>query len=108
MADLDLQLRELGEFVEFPATPNLAPAVRAQISADKPRRRLAWWPARAAVAFAVLIVVVGAAFAVPQARTEILGWFGIGGVTVQRVASTPEPSSGDELIVEAEVHAGRP
>ena len=90
MADLNQQLQELSELVEFPATPNLAPAVRARISEAPRERRAAWWPARVVIALAVMLVVIGAAFAVPQARSEILEWLGIGGVTVTRVDATPD------------------
>lgn len=103
MPDLERQLRELGELVEFPATPNLAPAVRTRISDEPRERRGAWWPARVAIAFAVIVLAMGAAFAVPQARTQILEWFGVGGVTVTRMSTSPGSSIGDELRLGPEV-----
>ena len=42
------------------------------------------------IAFAVFLVAVGAAFAVPGSRDAILGWFGLQGATVERVATLPE------------------
>lgn len=41
------------------------------------------------IALAVLLVAVAAAMAVPQARSEILDWLGIGGVTVRYVDDLP-------------------
>ena len=41
------------------------------------------------LAFAVLAVAVGAAMAVPQARTAILEFFRLRGATVERVETLP-------------------
>ncbi len=89
MPDLERQLRELAPAIEWPAAPNLAPAVRRRIEAE-PARRFAR-PGRRAlvVAFAVLVVAVGAVLAVPSARTAVLEWLGLRGVTVQRVETLP-------------------
>ena len=100
MPDLELELRELAPAIDWPATPNLAPAVRRRIEAE-PARRFAR-PGRRAlvVALAVLVVAAGAVMAVPSARTAVLEWLGLRGVTVQRVETLPtvtEPS--DELVV---------
>ena len=39
--------------------------------------------------FAVLLVAVGAVLAVPQARTAVLEWLGLRGVTIERVETAP-------------------
>jgi hypothetical protein len=80
---LEQRLRALGQELEYPPEPNLARAVLVQLD----RRPFPW---RAlAIAAAVLAVAVGAAFAVPQARTTILKWFHLRGVTVERVETLP-------------------
>jgi hypothetical protein len=90
MPELELALRELGRQVEFPPTPDLASTVRQRLGAA-PRRRFALPRRRAlAVAFAILAVAVGAVMAVPPARTAVLEWLGLKGVTVVRVEKLPE------------------
>ena len=86
MSELERELRALAVGVEFPPTPDLAPRVRDAI--EKPPRRL--WSRRLAVAVAVAAVAIGAAFAVPQARTAILRFFGIGAVRIAYVDRLPE------------------
>ena len=52
------------------------------------RRQLPWRPL--AIALAVLVVALAAALAVPSARSAILRFLGIEGVTVQRVDRLPQ------------------
>jgi hypothetical protein len=90
MSELDAVLRELGREVEFPPTPDLAPAVRQRLG----KRRS--WRRPVAIAVAVLVVAIGAALAVPAARTAILDWFGLRGVDIVRVEKLPPtPVMGD-------------
>jgi hypothetical protein len=86
MAELDVALRELGRQVEFPPTPDLASAIRGRL--ERPRR----WGRPVAVALAVLVVAVGAVLAVPPARTAILDWLGLRGVSIVRVDELPPTS----------------
>ncbi len=84
MTGLEQRLQLLGRELEFPAEPDLAPAVLARLEGRRP------FPWRAvAIAVVVVAVAVGAAFAVPQARTSILRWFHLRGVTVERVETLP-------------------
>jgi hypothetical protein len=83
MNELEQRLHTLGQELEYPPEPDVAPAVLAQLD----RRPFPW--RAAAIAVAVLVVAVGAAFAVPQARTTILRWFHLRGVTVERVETLP-------------------
>ena len=83
MAELDVALRELGRHVEFPPTPDLASPVRARL--ERPRR----WRRPLAIALAVLVVAVGAVLAVPPARTAVLDWLGLRGVSIVRVDELP-------------------
>ena len=83
MAELDAVLTELGRHVEFPPTPNLAPAVRRRLGERRSWRR------PVAVAVALLVVAIGAALAVPAARTAILDWLGLRTVHIVRVEKLP-------------------
>jgi hypothetical protein len=85
MPELDLALRELGQQVEFPPTPDLASAVRARL---RERRRI-WWRRPLVIAVAVLGVAIGAVLAVPPARTAVLDWLGINGARITRVEKLP-------------------
>jgi len=90
MPELELALRQLGGMVEFPPEPDLAAGVRRRLG-EAPSRR--WAPRRlVAVALAVVVLAVGAAMAVPSARTAVLEWLGIKGVKVTRVDKLPETS----------------
>ncbi len=84
MTELERALVALGGELDFPPEPNLLPAVRARLA----RRRFGFRPALA-VGVAVLVVAVGIAMAVPQARSAILRFFHIGAVTVERVETLP-------------------
>jgi hypothetical protein len=83
VSSLEQQLQRLGQELEYPPEPNLAPAVLAQLD----RRPFPW--RAVAIAVVVFAMAVGAAFAVPQARTTILKWFHLRGVTVERVETLP-------------------
>jgi hypothetical protein len=96
MKDLEARLVVLGHEVEWPPEPDLRPAVRERIAA--PRRRPLLRRRRAlVVALAALAIAVGAAFAVPAARTAILDFFGVGGVRIERVPSQPSVRAGGDL-----------
>ena len=84
MPELDAALSELGRRVEFPPTPDLALG-----RAAAPRRAARSWRRPVALALAVLVVALGAALAVPAARTAILDWLGIRGARIVRVEELP-------------------
>jgi hypothetical protein len=89
MAELERDLREVGRLLAFPPEPDLVPAVRARVGEAAPRR-FGFSRRRVLVlALAVLVVALGAAFAVPSARTAILRFFHIGGETIMRVDTLP-------------------
>jgi hypothetical protein len=80
---LEQQLHALGRELAYPPEPDLAPAVLARLD----RKPFPW--RRVALAIAVLAVALAAALAVPQARTALLRWFHLRGVTVERVDTLP-------------------
>lgn len=96
MPDLDRDLRALGASIAFPDTPDLASVVPTRLPAARPsrrRRRLVL------VAAAITAVAVIAGLAVPQTRAEILRFFGIGAVQVERVDKLPAVDPGAPLVL---------
>jgi hypothetical protein len=83
MTELERALVELGHGLEIPPTPDLTTAVRARVARRTDRRR--WL----VLAVAVAVVAVGIAMAVPDARSAILHFFGIGSVKIERVDTLP-------------------
>ena len=83
MAELEQALVSLGHELELPPAPDLTGAVRARIARRRASRR--WL----VVALAVLVVALGIAMAVPDARSAILRFFGIGSVKIERVDTLP-------------------
>jgi hypothetical protein len=85
MIEFERELRALGRDVEYPPMPNLARSVAARIE----RRRPPQLRRRVALALVVLLLAIGIAFAVPPARTEILRFLGLNGVTIEFVDKVP-------------------
>jgi len=87
MSELELALTNLGRELEYPATPDLVEPVRRRLAQE--RRPLAW-RRPLVIALAALLVIAAAAMAVPQARSQILDWLGIGSVTIRYVDDLPK------------------
>ena len=85
MNGLEQQLQALGQELAYPSEPDLAQAVLARLDRRKPFP----WRRALAVALAAVVIGIGTAFAVPQARSAILRWFHLRGVTVERVETLP-------------------
>lgn len=106
--ELERGLRALGADLAYPPTPDLAPAVRARLSAGPVPADRAWigwrdavgaWFAglrpRRAVAVAVLALLLAAAAvltAVPTARETVAGWIGVRGIRIVFVEDGPTPA----------------
>jgi hypothetical protein len=87
MTELERALLAVGQNLEVPAAPDLTGAVRARLAEG---RRPSLFSRRVlVVALAVLAVAVGAVLAVPQARSTIKDWLGIGNVTIRYVEELP-------------------
>jgi hypothetical protein len=109
MTELERALVQLGQGLAFPEAPDVSGEVRRRLASEKPhrlrpRRRML------AIALVVLAVAIGAAMAVPPARTAILDFFGLRGATVQRVESLPRvpAATEDRLDLGRPLPAGRP
>jgi hypothetical protein len=76
--NLEQELRTLAAELAWPETP----ALRPELGRRRDLRPLV-------VALAVLVLALGAAFAVPQARGAILRFLHLGGVTIERVEQLP-------------------
>lgn len=87
MSELELGLKRIGRDLDYPETPDLVGPVRRRLAEGRRGRS---WRRPLIVALAVVVVVVGAVLAVPQARSGILDWLGIGAVTVRYVEGLPE------------------
>jgi hypothetical protein len=87
MTELERALLAVGRTLEVPAAPDLTGAVRARLAEG---RRPSLFSRRVlVVALAVVAVAVGAVLAVPQARSTIKDWLGIGNVTIRYVEELP-------------------
>jgi hypothetical protein len=100
MSELELALTALGRELDYPATPDLTGAVRRRL-AD--RRRPLSWRRPLLIAVAALLVAVAAAMAVPQARSQVLDWLGIGSVTIHYVDELPKLEPREEFELGARV-----
>ncbi len=87
MTELERALLAVGQNLEVPAAPDLTGVVRAQLAEG--RRPSLFSRRMLVVALAVLAVAVGAVLAVPQARSTITDWLGIGNVTIRYVEELP-------------------
>jgi hypothetical protein len=85
MAELERDLRALAVLVDYPPEPDLVPRIRARLVRPERRR----WRLLV-VALAALALALAVALAVPPARSAILRFFHLGGVTVERVEELPQ------------------
>jgi hypothetical protein len=81
---LEQRLQALGRELAFPPEPDLAPGVLERLD-----RKPFPWRRAVAVALAAVVIGIATAFAVPQARSAILRFFHLRGVTVERVETLP-------------------
>jgi hypothetical protein len=96
MAELERDLRALAAHVQLPAERELWPGIQARLAA-RPSRP---WRRPALVALAVAVVAVGVAFAVPPARSAILRFLGLEGVTIVRVQELQPVGKGPAAVGE--------
>lgn len=90
MPELEQQLNALAAQIEWPATPNLGPAVRSRI-AGPAVLRTPWYQSRWALAAAAVVVALAALLAYQPSREAIASWVNVH-VFFQRVQVVPTPS----------------
>jgi hypothetical protein len=99
MTELERALVRLGDELSFPEAPDVSERVLARLAAEPPRARGLFRRRVLVVALAVLALALGAAMAVPQARTAILEFFRLRGATVERVETLPRvPPPSEETL----------
>ena len=92
MSDLEQRLTQLGRELDWPETPDLAPAVRRRLVTPTPARarRPIVFRRSLAIALASLLVLAGGVFAaVPSVRDAVLEFLHLQGATVERRPSIP-------------------
>jgi hypothetical protein len=100
MSELERALASVGAELDYPPAPALAAAVRARVeAAPAPRRTLG--PRRAvALAFALLLIGAGSAFAAsPGLRHSVLDWLGLRSVKIERAQRLPDTAPGATLAL---------
>jgi hypothetical protein len=90
---LERRLLALGTALDVPAAPDVVPAVLAGLPA-LPRRRRRPAGRVLAVSFAAMLLLVGAAMAVPPSRDAILRVIELRGVSIERVPRLPAIPAG--------------
>jgi hypothetical protein len=98
-AQLERGLIDVGAHLAYPATPDLAGAVRARLAAPgPPPGRPRWWApllARRGVAFAalaLLLIAVATLAVSPETRDALAGRLGLRGVDIVHLPSLPVPT----------------
>ena len=95
MTELERELRGLAAAIVFPETPEIAANLRLAPRTQRRSRRS--WRTAVVVVAVVLAVAIAAGLAVPQARTSILHWLGIGEIRIEFVDRLPEVRPGAPL-----------
>jgi hypothetical protein len=95
---LEQELRALSQALDWPQTPDVGGAVREQVARSLPdgRRR---WRRELVLAVAVLAAALAATLAVPQARSAVLRWLGLGSVRVELVDELPAAAPRESLTL---------
>ena len=115
MNGLERELTALSASVDWPETPDVAPAIVSRLS-EQPRRPVRRARRRLAIVVVAVLAAILAVLAVPPARTAILDWLGIGGAQIVRADELPPLHPAQDLDVlgqratfaEARAHAGFP
>ena len=102
MPDLERELLDLASAVDFPTTPDIASRIRQRLTG----RPQSVWPRRLALTVSVAMIAVGATFAVPEARTAILRFFGVGAEQIEFVDRLPEVPPAGPLDLGARIDPG--
>lgn len=105
MATLERALIDLGQEIDYPATPDLVAMVVSELRSEVPapvERRAPWFVrARPALAVAATLLAIGGVVlgVSPDAREAVADFLGIGGVRIQVQESPLEtPAAGEDIF----------
>ena len=90
MPELEQQLTALAAQIDWPATPNLVPAIRSRTTSPI-MLRAPWYQSRWALAAAAVVIALTALIAYQPSRVAIADWVNVH-VFFQRVHVVPTPS----------------
>jgi hypothetical protein len=91
MIDIERRLVELGEYIDYPETPNFSAELRHRLAVQPQRLERPTWRRLALVAAAAVVVLALAAVAYPPTRDGIAKFLHLRGVTIERISTLPSP-----------------
>jgi hypothetical protein len=106
VTELELRLRALGSDLDYPTTPDLAARLAERLAGEGRARRPLVGRRALVLVLAALALAIGAAFAVPPARTAILEWLGLRGVEIRRTAEPPAGTTTPAATIGADLGLG--
>lgn len=92
MIDIEPRLLDLGDYVDFPETPDFSPELRRRLASVPERVEQGSWRRLALVAVAAIVVLALAVVAYPPTRDGIAKFLHLRGVTIQRTSKVPSPA----------------
>jgi hypothetical protein len=105
--NLEAQLELLAEDVQFPEAPDFSASIAASLT---PRIQPVQWPRRFLLAAAVLALLLIGAVSIPESRTALAKWLGLGGIRIEFVDTLLDRDDRVEidsaLIVGEEIELG--
>jgi hypothetical protein len=80
--NMEQHLELLAEDIQFPQSPDFATSLTAHLT---PRPVRVDWRHRVLLVAAVIVIVIAATLAIPDSRTAIANWLGLGGIRIEFV-----------------------
>jgi hypothetical protein len=80
--NLEAQLDLLSEDIQFPEAPDFSATIARSLA---PRVQPVRWPRRVLLVAAVIALLLIAAVSIPESRTALANWLGLGGIRIEFV-----------------------